>query len=258
MCFNREVTSVALEPVGLASTPTATSVALEPVGVASTPTATSVALEPVGVASTPAACSACSLDDLPALCDLREQLLNVHDDPSRLIDAIAHEQAANPKSCMGSVSTLAALLECSIFDDGELACEKSNEASASSHTSNRSTMSRNSWVSASGEGPKCFKPETVFQKYPAQDMSFVTAADLQQGSTIVGAQGQCLTVVAVKEKTTHQLVELIGSDTRFVVTPSHRMVGGDGIPVLARDLEPCQRIMYAAGQFELQEVRKIW
>ena len=41
--------------------------------------------------------------------------------------------------------------------------------------------------------------------------------------------------MAVKEETAYQLVELVGNDTRFFVTPTHRMVGADDIPVLARD-----------------------
>ena len=58
-----------------------------------------------------------------------------------------------------------------------------------------------------------------------QDMIFVTAADLQQGSPIVGAKGQPLTIVAVKEEPAYQLVELVRNDTRFLVTATHRMVG---------------------------------
>jgi len=117
-------------------------------------------------------------------------------------------------------------------------------------------MSRNSWVSAPGEGTRCFVPETVFQQYPAQDMIYIQAVHLQEGSTIVGAKGQPLTVVSVREETADQLVELIASDTTFTVTPTHRMVNADDVPVLARELEPGQRIMYAAGQYQLQEVRK--
>ena len=62
--------------------------------------------------------------------------------------------------------------------------------------------------------------------------------------------------MAVKEETAYQLVELVGNDTRFFVTPTHRMVGADDIPVLARDLEPRQCIMCAACQFEIQDVCK--
>ena len=174
--------------------------------------------------------SECSLDDLPALQDLRVCLLNVTGDHGRL-------NTVTPQAPVVSIvdvsnftairSQMPALPETTVFDGGEAVHEESECASESSYTSYQSGTSHNSWVSASGEGAKCFLPGSLFLKHQVQEGVLVQAALLEQGSMVVAANGDPLKVAAIKKHMAYQLVELKTGGTRLIVTPNHRVLAQD-------------------------------
>lgn len=184
----------------------------------------------------------------------RQQAVTKAESPSHVLELPSRADLPRPLEL--APPRLATLLEGSVLDDAGSVGTDMESASQASLASDQSGTSQNSWMSACSAGPQCFLPETIFQKYSGCS---VQAADLEQGLQIASANGEPLTVVAVKRHTVYQLVELIAGSTQLIVTPNHRVVvdaEDDAAPVLAKDLEPDDKVMCVAGSYTLQEVRK--